>query len=626
MADDLKTIKTVDLSPFKCMVMTIGELPSSFVESMTYYEALAWLDNYIEKTLIPTINNNAEAVQELQALYIELHDYVENYFDNLDVQEEINNKLDAMAEAGTLQEIITSYIQANVAWTFDTVADMKLSENLIAGSYAQTLGFRSVNDGGEGLYKITDSGTANEKDIIAVGDLKAHLVYTKTLKPETFGAYGDGVHDDSGVIQYCLDLIQTGGELYLSHKYVLQNEIDISGYKNIKIVGNGNAILFKENGNYTNTFFGDGAENIKISNITFDGSRPQTLSYTWPHVMNAAIIFRYGKDNTLENCTIKNHWYGVCLSTSNGSCNTRVDKCNFNNCNTDIDLYGKPIVSITNNSSNGCTQNSIVIEPVGTAHEDIYNYENETDIDSLSVNNIITGNSITNCNGIAININSGSIDTIISNNIITNVKKGIYLYHLECKNIVVANNIISNVTELRGSENGRPYYSEGTGIAVCRNLYGVTLANNMIIHARTGIVVIGASGTLAKNYSIYGNHIEYCLTSGISLYYASQCVLSNNFFKNNCRGTDSLYWYQNGGIHLYQSSDIFCSSNFAVDTDNNVNKQSACVYIGEGSTDIGINNCSSLNTRYAPVYPNNANLKVSTATMTSPYTAIQNAG
>ena len=237
MAEDLKTIQTVDLSPFKCMVMTIGELPSSFVESMTYYEALAWLDNYLEKTLIPAINNNAEAVQELQDLYIELHDYVANYFDNLDVQEEINNKLDAMAEAGTLQEIIDEYLQSNVAWTFDTVADMKLATNLVDGSYARTLGFRAIGDGGGAIYKISDTGTADEMEVIAIGStLYATLIKPSVVNPEIFGAYHDGTHDDSDFIQKA---VNTGYPVKMTKNYLLTGSVYIgnqdvsasSGYK-----------------------------------------------------------------------------------------------------------------------------------------------------------------------------------------------------------------------------------------------------------------------------------------------------------------------------------------------------------------------------------------------------------
>ena len=101
--EDLKTIETVDQKPFKYMCMTIGELPASFVDSMTYYECLAWLVNYLEKQVVPAVNNNAIALRELQ-------EYVEHYFDNLDVQEEINNKLDEMVESGEFQELVGEYL------------------------------------------------------------------------------------------------------------------------------------------------------------------------------------------------------------------------------------------------------------------------------------------------------------------------------------------------------------------------------------------------------------------------------------------------------------------------------------------------------------------------------------
>lgn len=106
----MKTIETISNAPFRHLVSTIGELPTSFTESMSYYELLAWLCNYIEKTVIPAVNNNAEAVKELQDALVELKAYVDNYFDNLDVQDEIDHKLDEMATDGTLANIINQEI------------------------------------------------------------------------------------------------------------------------------------------------------------------------------------------------------------------------------------------------------------------------------------------------------------------------------------------------------------------------------------------------------------------------------------------------------------------------------------------------------------------------------------
>ena len=251
---ELKTVETVDTSPFKKLVVTIGELPTSFVESMTYYELLAWFTNYLQNTIIPAVNNNGEAVTELQEKFIELKTFVDTYFDNLDVQEEINNKLDEMVEDGSLQEIITTYIQANVAWTFDTVADMKSSTNLINGSYARTLGFHNLNDGGGAIYKISDTGVANEMDIIAIGDsLFATLIKPTIVTPEIYGAYSDGETNDVTYIQRAIDenknVTMNGNYLISSSIYIGNQDASGTIKTNINIDAKNSTITYSGNGN-----------------------------------------------------------------------------------------------------------------------------------------------------------------------------------------------------------------------------------------------------------------------------------------------------------------------------------------------------------------------------------------
>lgn len=103
---------TKNITPitFPQFAYTIGNLPTSYKDSMTYYETLVWFCRYLEETVIPAVNTNNDAVLELQELYGELNAYVTTYFDNLDVQEEINNKLDALVSDGTLLTLMASYI------------------------------------------------------------------------------------------------------------------------------------------------------------------------------------------------------------------------------------------------------------------------------------------------------------------------------------------------------------------------------------------------------------------------------------------------------------------------------------------------------------------------------------
>lgn len=206
MASGLENIETIE-SPFRRFVTTIGVFPTAFTDAMTYYECLAYLVKYIEDTVIPAVNENAEALEELQQYYAQLKSYIDNYFANLDVQDEINNKLDQMAEDGTLQEIITTYIQANVTWTFDSVADMKNATNLVAGSYAQTLGYYNKNDGGGAIYYITDTADTNEIQETIGSTLYATLSNVKTegyIDLRWLGADNSGVNDSADELEQAL--------------------------------------------------------------------------------------------------------------------------------------------------------------------------------------------------------------------------------------------------------------------------------------------------------------------------------------------------------------------------------------------------------------------------------------
>ena len=116
----MENIERLQPRAFTKFCMSIGMVPSSYTSALTYEEQLLWFCSYLEKEVIPAVNNNAEAVTELQGLYTQLKDYVDHYFDNLDVQEEINNKLDDMAESGELTDIIAQYLGLAGVLAYDT--------------------------------------------------------------------------------------------------------------------------------------------------------------------------------------------------------------------------------------------------------------------------------------------------------------------------------------------------------------------------------------------------------------------------------------------------------------------------------------------------------------------------
>ena len=150
---------------------TIGNLPSSYLESMTYEEQLIWLCDFLQNTIIPALNDDIEAVTELQNLYIELKNYVDNYFDNLDIQQEVDNKINELLTDGTLQTLVDNYVQLNSIFGFDTIALMKASTNIDNGSIVKTLGNTTYDDGLGAFYKIrtlTSGDVVDEDKIISL--------------------------------------------------------------------------------------------------------------------------------------------------------------------------------------------------------------------------------------------------------------------------------------------------------------------------------------------------------------------------------------------------------------------------------------------------------------------------
>ena len=230
---------------FPRWINNLGIIPTSYKDSMSYYECLAWLCKFLEETVIPSVNENGEATQELQNLYIELNSYVTHYFETLDVQEEINNKLDEMVEDGTLPEIIADYLNSKAVFGFDTVADMKNSTNLINGSYAKTLGFYAKNDGGSALYKIrtiTNDDVVNEMNIISMNDtenqLIAELIIPDVINVKQLGAKGDNTTDDLSRLQAINDLYENKTIFIPDGTYLISNTLYISNNNSLELSSN----------------------------------------------------------------------------------------------------------------------------------------------------------------------------------------------------------------------------------------------------------------------------------------------------------------------------------------------------------------------------------------------------
>ena len=177
-----------NLTPFKWFVLENFPFIEADFDALTEWQLFCKLGKEINK-IINSTNTLGIQVENLT-------DYVKNYFDNLDVQDEINNKLNEMAESGELQEIIAQYLQLAGILSFNTLNDMKNSEHIIAGSFIKTFGYDYFNDKKGAFYKARNLKNTDIVDNINIIALKNENLVAELIKEEDYikKSYGEGDH------------------------------------------------------------------------------------------------------------------------------------------------------------------------------------------------------------------------------------------------------------------------------------------------------------------------------------------------------------------------------------------------------------------------------------------------
>lgn len=279
-------------------------------DALTDYQLISKIVEYLNQ-VITSQNNLVDDMNDLETAFNTLKDYVDHYFDNLDVQEEINNKLDQMAEDGQLTQLIAQFLSLNAVMSFPSVASMKLAENLVNGSTVETYGFYNVNDGGGAKYyvrTVTNDDVVDEKTIIELYDdyLIAELIKEDTMTVKQFGAKGDGLTDDTLAIQTALNYcgtveFPTGTFMVNAETSILPNNDNILILDNdciLKAITNSNtnyAIIKIQNKN-----------NITITGGKLLGDKDTHTGSTgeWGN----CIELRNANNITLKNITLTKGW------------------------------------------------------------------------------------------------------------------------------------------------------------------------------------------------------------------------------------------------------------------------------------------------------------------------------
>ena len=154
-------------------------LPLVYDDSLSYYELLCKVVNYLNTTI--------EDVNMLGTEFVELQKTVEDYFSDLNVQDEVNKKLDEMVEDGTLESIVVRYFKYKTyynALDYGIVGDDSTDNK----EKIQELINRVKQDGGGTIYfpagKYRFSDTIYIPSYISIlGDGYSTVLYGVTPNP-----------------------------------------------------------------------------------------------------------------------------------------------------------------------------------------------------------------------------------------------------------------------------------------------------------------------------------------------------------------------------------------------------------------------------------------------------------
>lgn len=231
---------------------------------------------------------------------------------------------------------------------FSSVKDMKSAQNLLSGQLVKTDGYYNSKYGGSAYYDILDTTELeiDDKECIKLDNGKYAVIHVinDTISVNQFGAYGDGIHDDSLAINKAINS-SFSNISFESSQYKISSRIEINT-DNKFMFGNDSEIFYDDDFIFVDDFIVriyKSSDQI-IKNISIDGLKiinknsTRTAEHLMLKIINAENI-------DVTNCKIE----------------AFTDENNKNRCVTNMDLreYWKNI------NIDGCELINTTLAPAG---------------------------------------------------------------------------------------------------------------------------------------------------------------------------------------------------------------------------------------------------------------------
>lgn len=245
------------------------------------------------------------------------------------------------------------------------VSEMKTDTNITSGMRVLTLGFYEAGDGGECQYLVTDIEPTKYHENLS-NSLYAQLIDPDNIRQ--YGAYGDGIHDDTVSIQTAVneneELKIPSGKFYISESIAVKNAIHIKGIGNIGLSnshgGASSIIMVNFDGPGFNLDYNETDQVFR--GCYFEGFAIQA-SKTAQNYANANGVRVFSWNHcTFDNLGIYNFATSSGMIFVGAGQYSTVKNCKFANCNVALDVpryFGLKIFdNMFDNNGNGTEPNT----------------------------------------------------------------------------------------------------------------------------------------------------------------------------------------------------------------------------------------------------------------------------
>lgn len=385
---------------------------------------------------------------------------------------------------------------------FKTVPEMQAAE-IKDGMIVYTLGYHEAGDLGALFYLIKDFNPSQcSLDYFLIMDNNSQIAIplftTPYVTPEMFGAYGDGVADDTAALKTAFSF----ENVELTKNYILSGTVDLMDRQRVN--AGKSQLIVRTRGE--NVFYGNGISDFQWTGGTLTGDGVTAT----PH----ANLFSFDNSNkiTIDGAVIEDlpYFWAVRLNTCNN--------CAIYNCKVDHYSYGAFA------ALNGCDTvqfdgNTIFdLDAMGTGNGyPIMMSGGETENFAISKNITATRNYIDNRNVIrweGIDAHGGE-NLIVSNNVVKNCLFGISLFNERTPYIYELRNVIINDNICIGSAQ-----ATSTGYGIVIGAYGATVTGNVIRGYNGNYSDAGIYIRYASDVHIIGNTIYDCSMATLLSYNA----------------------------------------------------------------------------------------------------------